>query len=65
MLFRLPMSPNRTYLMYQDIMAADELDSVDENLERVGFPVPRRAEGCERRRLPPKGGSHKSHQESR
>jgi predicted Zn-dependent protease len=37
--FQLPMVPDPTNLMYQDIMGLEELDQIGEDLKRAGFPV--------------------------
>ena len=39
LMFRLGPSTDRTSLMYQDIMGVDDLDRIDEDLARSGFPV--------------------------
>jgi predicted Zn-dependent protease len=38
MIFRLGMNADATTLMYQDVLGVDELDRIDEDLTRAGFP---------------------------
>lgn len=40
LMFRLGPSTDRTSVMYQDIMGVDDLDRIEEDLARAGFPAP-------------------------
>lgn len=39
LVYRIRMTPDPTSLMYQEILGVDDLDRIDEDLVRAGFPV--------------------------